>query len=164
MVEDEVEVGEVEGNRKRNNMGRDCAPRWSFMVATRRSPIDQIAVLWRRQVTEERIIMKQNAETAIMLPSPYTRTFGLKILNEISNVNFQEELTIFSLNIRRSKMSSCLVALVFPNFGELVRLSPGRECPRSHTRLHRPLRKEYPHLLECRNSNVTKQMFTSSGV
>lgn len=39
-------------------------------------------------------MMKQNAETAIMLPSPYTRTFGLKILNEISNVNFYPVLSL----------------------------------------------------------------------
>ena len=78
-----------------------------------------------------------------------------------------EELTIFSLNIRRSKMSSCRVALVFPNFGGcvevLVRLSPGRKFLPSHMATS-PLRKEYSHLLENRNSNVTKQIVISSGV
>ena len=39
-------------------------------------------------------MMKLNAETAIMLPSPYTRTYGLKILNEISNVNFYPVLSL----------------------------------------------------------------------
>ena len=40
------------------------------------------------------VMMKTTAENALMLPSPYTRTFGLKILNEICNVNYFPVLSL----------------------------------------------------------------------